>query len=114
MLLIPRAGEAIIAVSTSRQNVHEQRGLLRFSVHQGLACFLHPNCLPLTRRLQSEASSKPNDREEMRMSELESRQNPNSSESLPLSQGQPSADQCERPTADWRAYTPETLHALDD
>jgi hypothetical protein len=47
------------------------------------------------------------------MPEPENRQKPTSPESLPPNRDCPPADECEKPAADWRAYSPETLHALD-
>ena len=47
------------------------------------------------------------------MPEPEIRQKPKSQESLPPSRDYLPVDEREKPDADWGAYTPETLHALD-
>jgi hypothetical protein len=47
------------------------------------------------------------------MPEPESSQKPKSHESLPPSRDYPLADEREKLSADWKAYTPETLLALD-
>jgi hypothetical protein len=47
------------------------------------------------------------------MPEPESSQRPKSQESLPPSRDYPPADEREKLAADWKAYTPETLLALD-
>jgi len=48
------------------------------------------------------------------MPELESSQKPMHQESLPLSRDYLPADEREKRATDWKAYTPETLLALDE
>jgi hypothetical protein len=47
------------------------------------------------------------------MAESENRQKPISQETHPPSRDYSFADEREKLAADWRGYSPETLHALD-
>ena len=56
---------------------------------------------------------KPNTEENIRMAEPENWQNLGSQENLPFSRDYPPVEEREKSAADWKAYTLETLHALD-
>lgn len=47
------------------------------------------------------------------MAEAENRQKLMNQETLPPNRDYSPAEEREKPAADWKSYTPETLHALD-